>query len=209
MPWACAASTIGLHFVEGDGLCAVDVFEAAARAKDLDPICARFHALVDKLSHVLRIRWSTLPRRHTGPRGDDARTNHRARPRQLAHGEVRVARRIEIAHGRDTRFQRAARVVLRQEHGHRRQATLTARASARRAVPVIGDVRVQIDQRWQTGKLPEVNHLGARGHIVPDGNDAGAINQDDGVSENARTVPELAEADGARLRRHAPPCRRR
>ena len=80
---------------------------------------------------------------------------------ELAHREIHVVAGVEIAHGRDTGLERAARVVLREEHGDRRQAPLPARPRARRAIPVIGDVRVQIDQAGKAGVLPQVDDLRA------------------------------------------------
>ena len=137
-------------------------------------------------------------RRDALPGDEHARADHRAHLNQVAHREVGLARRAEIAHGRHAGLERPARVVLREKHGDSRPAPLPERARARRAVPVVGHVGVRVDQPWDTGVSPKVDDLGALRQIARparDADDAVALDDHHRVGHHTRAIPEAAKTD--------------
>ncbi len=177
------------HLVERDRLRAVHVLESAARSKDLDPVGPRLDPILDELAHRVRIGLRALACREARARSDDARAHHRARSRQLAHGEVGICRRIEIAHRGHAGLERPPRVVLREVNRDRGQSPLPARTRARRAVPEVGDMRVQVDQSGQPGVAAEVHHRRAGRHVASHFHDPRAVDDDDRVIYHTAAVP--------------------
>ena len=82
-------------------------------------------------------------------------------------------------------------------------APLSERPRAGRAVPVVGHVRVEIDQARDAGVAAKVDHLGPLRQVAgsaADTRDPIAFDDEDRVLHDTRPVPELSEADDLRLR---------
>ena len=81
---------------------------------------------------------------------EDPGPDHRPTVDQIAHREVGVFLRTEIADRGEAGFERLARVLLGHEHPHRRRQSHAGlqrtHAGARTRVGPIGDVRVVVDQ---------------------------------------------------------------
>ena len=127
------------------------------------------------------------------------RPDHRFQIDQVAHREVHVGLRPEIARRRHARLERALRVVLRQVDGHRGKTPRSAAwLRARLAIPVVRHVRVEIDEAGDAGVAPKVDDLRARRHrgvAAADAGDAVVLDDDEGVGDDAGAVPEVSEAD--------------
>ena len=139
-----------------------------------------------------------MPWPATNIRGPD----HRPHRDQVAHREVGLARGAEIADRRDAGLERPTRVVLREKHGDGGPAPLAERARSGLPVPVIGDVRMEIDEARERRVAPEIDHLGACRHVagaVRHADNPIAFDHDDRVVDDAGAVPELPEAEGSRL----------
>ena len=153
-----------LHLVERHRLRGVDAVEAAARAVDLDPVGAGLDPILGVLRHRLGIgrpapARAEMPWPATNIRGPD----HRAHGDEIAHREVGLARRAEIADRRHAGLERPPRVVLREKDRDRRPAALAERPRSRLAIPVVGDVGVEIDQARERGVAAQVD--GAVGRL--------------------------------------------
>ena len=139
-----------------------------------------------------------MPWPATNIRGPD----HGPHRDQVAHREIGLGRGAEIADGRDAGLERPPGVVLRKEDGDGRSSPLTERARSGLPVPVVRDVRVEIDEARKRRVAPEIDHLGACRHVAGAGRHAGnpiAFDHDDRVVDDAGAVPELPEAEGFRL----------
>ena len=187
------------HLIETERLGRVDVIEAADRAVDLDAVDTGLDVIVYVLPQRLEVDRRARPRREAGSRDEHARSGHRAQVDQIAHREIHVVRRAEIAHGRDAGVERALRVVLRQVDGDRGKTPRSAaRLRARLAIPVVRHVRVEIDEAGDAGVAPKVDDLRARRHrgvAAADAGDAVVLDDDEGVGDDAGAVPEVSEAD--------------
>ena len=107
----------------------------------------------------------------------------------------------EVAHRRHARLERSAGIVLSEEDRYRRTAALAERARAWLAIPEVGDVGMNVDEPGDAGIAPEIDERGALGGAATrdDPRDAIAIDDDEGVGNHARAIPETPEADGCGL----------
>src|SRR4029453_3001813 len=101
-----------------------------------------------------------------------------------------------ISNRRDAGLEGALGVGLRQIPGDPGKPALTTRPRARLLIPVVGDVRVEIDESRQSGVAPQVDDFGARRYRARAGanrNDAVASDALARVGNRPLAVPELAE----------------
>jgi hypothetical protein len=193
----------GFHFVEADGLRRVDAVEAPARAIDLDPIGSGFHAILDRLTPRIGVLRLPLTGRESLSRDEHPWADHRAHADQVAHRVVSVVRGTQVTNRRDSGFERSTGVLLREEDRDRRAAALAERSRTGLPVPVVGHVRVEIDQPGQAGEAPQVDGFCPGWHsslASGDPHDPIAFDDDDGISDDACSVPQLAETDRLCLR---------
>ena len=136
-PCACAVSTIA--FISSKvTVCVVSTLSKLPR----DPYTLiQSDAALDAFLGRPRASRRDRARRRRAPRVPGPTTNirgpdHRAHRDEVAHREIGFVRRAEIADRRDAGLERAARVVLGEEHRDRRPAPLAERPRPGLAIPV-------------------------------------------------------------------------
>ena len=119
-------------------------------------------------------------------RDDHARADHRAHRNQIAHREVGVVRRAQIADRGHAAFERALRVVLREEDRHGGPPPLPERACRRLPVPVVRHVRMQVDETRQARIAAQIDDLRAGRNVLragPDNDHAPRFDDHNGVDD--------------------------
>ena len=156
-----------LHLLEGERLRRLDAVEAAARRVDLDPVGSGLHARVDLACDRVRRRAAAAACRDAAACNEHTRADQRAGGDAVTHEDVGAASGAKVANRRDAGFQRLPRVLGGGIGRFFRRAppALLQRRGPRRSVPVIRDVRVQIDQSRQRGVTTEVNLRRSLRHV--------------------------------------------
>ena len=158
----------GLHLFVGERLVLADVLEAAGRSKQLDPVDAGADLLADTSCNFCgavcgpgaRQRPCTVRLSCDAEAvADDKhpRSGEDAHAHQIAHRHIGVLRRVQAPHGRDAGFERLLEIRLGEDHRDGRQAVAAARPCPGRAVPVVGHVRVHIDETWDDRESAQVD----------------------------------------------------
>ena len=131
-----------------------------------------------------------------------ARPNHLSTVDEVAHGDVHVLIRAQIANRRHACFQRAQRSLARKKNfdGGRIRRELLEHRLTRGFVGVYGHVRVDVNESRQARVLREINHLCSgrnRSRVVCHRFNVVALHDDYGVCpQPAFRIPKLAETHG-------------
>ena len=122
--------------------------------------------------------------------GDEhARSGHQAGVDQIAHGDVVVVARAQIADRGHAGLERLLRVVLREVDGGRAAPGLSDLAH----VQHVGHVSVDVDQAGDGCVFRHVDRLaGGRANAL----DVAVLDDDDGVREDFFAVPDVSETIG-------------
>ncbi|HEX2343579.1 MAG TPA: hypothetical protein VHI98_24125 [Vicinamibacterales bacterium] len=131
--------------------------------------------------------------RHEHPRAD-----HLSHRDEIPHSDVGITGRVQIPDRCDAAFERTPRVLLREKYGDSRMPSLSTWTRPWLAVPVVGDVRVDVDETRKARVAPEIDDPRALRQILrtaSDAHDAAGFDDDDGIVDDAGAIPEPAEAD--------------
>src|SRR5437667_11417910 len=153
-----------LHLFVSESLISRDVLRASCRAEHLYPVRPCCDLLAHRAYHLLNAvrltfawNWGRCPgspRRHVQSVARDKHpgAQHSSHVYQVPHCDVRIIGGMEVAHGSHSHLECFAGVLLREEHryrGHPR-AELSPWSRSGRLIPVVSDVRVRIDEAWDS-----------------------------------------------------------